>query len=71
MIDQTYLVALKPPSLAVQHVIAASIEIHGEHLVFLNAEGKTIGAVPDGDRPELERAAALICVIRLGDGADV
>jgi hypothetical protein len=43
-------------------VIAASIEIHGEHLVFLNAEGKTIGAVP-GDRPELERAAALICVI--------
>ena len=39
MIDQTYLVALKPPSHAVQHVIAASLEIHGEHLVFLNAEG--------------------------------
>jgi hypothetical protein len=28
------------PSPAVQHVIATSIEIHGEHLVFLNAEGK-------------------------------
>jgi hypothetical protein len=40
MIDQTYLVALKPPSHAVQQVIAASLEIHGEHLVFLNAEGK-------------------------------
>jgi len=40
MIDQTYLVALKLPSHAVQHVIAASLEIHGEHLVFLNAEGK-------------------------------
>ena len=40
MIDQAYLVALKPPSHAVQHVIAASLEIHGEHLVFLNAEGK-------------------------------
>jgi hypothetical protein len=40
MIDQTYLVALRIPSHAVQHLIAASLEIHGEHLVFLNAEGK-------------------------------
>jgi hypothetical protein len=39
-IDQTYLVALKLPSRAVQHVIAARLEIHGENLVFLNAKGE-------------------------------
>jgi hypothetical protein len=40
MAEQTYLVALKPPSQATQHVIAATVEVQGEHLVFLNAEGK-------------------------------
>jgi hypothetical protein len=40
MVDQTHLVALKPPSQAVQHVVATTVEVHGEHLVFLNAEGK-------------------------------
>jgi hypothetical protein len=40
MVDQTYLVALKPPSPAVQHVTAATIEVHGEYLAFLNAEAK-------------------------------
>jgi hypothetical protein len=40
MMDQTYLVALKVPSRAVQHVIAASLKIQGEHLIFLNAEGE-------------------------------
>jgi hypothetical protein len=40
MMDQTYLVALKLPSRTVQHVIAASLEIHGENLVFFNAEGE-------------------------------
>jgi hypothetical protein len=39
MMDQTYLVALKLPSRAVQHVIAASLKIHGENLVFFNANG--------------------------------
>jgi hypothetical protein len=39
-IDQTYLVALKLPTRTVQHVIAASLEIHGEHLGFFNAEGE-------------------------------
>jgi hypothetical protein len=39
-IDQTYLVALKLPSRAVQHVIAASLEIQREHLFFFNAEGE-------------------------------
>jgi hypothetical protein len=38
--NQTYLVSLKLPSRAVQHVIAASLELHGENLVFFNAEGE-------------------------------
>ncbi len=40
MVDQTYLVAFKQPSQAIQHVIAATVEVQGEHLVFLDAEGK-------------------------------
>jgi len=40
MADQTYLVALKPPSRAVQHIIAATFEVRGEHLVFLNSKGQ-------------------------------
>jgi hypothetical protein len=40
MADKTYLVRLKPPGLAVQHVTASRFEIHGEHLVFVNSEGK-------------------------------
>jgi hypothetical protein len=39
-IDQTYLVALKLPSRAVQRVIAASLEFRGEHLVLFNAESE-------------------------------
>jgi hypothetical protein len=40
MMDQIYLVALKLPSRVVQHVIAASLEIHEENLVFFNAKGE-------------------------------
>ena len=40
MVDLTYIVALKPPSQAVQQVVAATVEVHGEHLVFLNADDK-------------------------------
>jgi hypothetical protein len=40
MADRTYLVALKPPYIPLQHVVAATIEVHGEHLVFLAANGK-------------------------------
>jgi hypothetical protein len=38
--EQTYVVTLKPPSLAIQHVVAASFVFHGDHLVFLDADGK-------------------------------
>jgi hypothetical protein len=40
MVDQTYLVALKPPNRPLQQVVAATVEVHGEHLAFLTAEGK-------------------------------
>jgi hypothetical protein len=33
-------VRINPPSGALQHVTAVRAEIHGEHLVFLNSEGK-------------------------------
>jgi hypothetical protein len=39
-VEQTYLVAFKPPSQALQLVIATTVEVQGEHLVFLNGEGK-------------------------------
>jgi hypothetical protein len=40
MADKTYLVRLKRPSLAFQHVAASRFEIHFEHLVFVDSEGK-------------------------------
>ena len=39
MTEKTYLVRLKAPSLALQHVAASRFEIHGEHLVFVNSQG--------------------------------
>jgi hypothetical protein len=40
MADKTHLLRLTPPTLGIQHVLASSVEIHGEHLVLLNSEGK-------------------------------
>lgn len=40
MVDRTYLVKLKPPNQPVQHVVAATVEVHGEHLASLNGDGK-------------------------------
>jgi hypothetical protein len=39
MADETYLVTLRPPSRAVQQVFAASAEVRGDHLVFVDAKG--------------------------------
>jgi hypothetical protein len=39
MVDQTYLVTLRPPSSAVQQVLAVSAEVRGSHLVFVDAKG--------------------------------
>jgi hypothetical protein len=39
MSDKTHLLCLKPPRLGFQHVIASSVEIHGEHLAMLDSDG--------------------------------
>jgi hypothetical protein len=39
MPDQTYLVTLRSPSRAIQQVFAATAEVRGNHLVFLDAKG--------------------------------
>jgi hypothetical protein len=39
MVEQTYLVTLMPPSRAIQQVFAATAEVRGNHLVFLDAKG--------------------------------
>jgi hypothetical protein len=40
MTNKTYLVRLKPRELGLHVAVAASAEIHGEHIVLLNSEGK-------------------------------
>jgi hypothetical protein len=40
MVDRTYLVALKPPAPPLQQVVAATVEVHGDQLAFLTADGK-------------------------------
>jgi hypothetical protein len=42
MADKTHLLCLKSPRLGFQHVIASSVEIHGEHLAMLNSDGKLV-----------------------------
>jgi hypothetical protein len=38
MVDHNYRVRLKAQ--AVQHVIASTVQLHGDHLVFLNSKGQ-------------------------------
>jgi hypothetical protein len=40
MPDKTYLVQCKAPEGSGQIVLAATIEVHGEHLAFLNSAGR-------------------------------
>jgi hypothetical protein len=39
MVDQTYLVTLRPQRQAVQQVFTATAEVRGNHLVFVDAKG--------------------------------
>jgi hypothetical protein len=41
---KTYLMKFKEPDVVSLHVIAATVETHGEHLVFLRADGR-LGAL--------------------------
>jgi hypothetical protein len=38
--DKTFLFELKPPSSALQHVVATTVEIRDEHLILCDSEGK-------------------------------
>jgi hypothetical protein len=42
MPDTTFLVRLKPPSSAIQHVVASTLKIQGEPLIFCDSEGKLV-----------------------------
>jgi hypothetical protein len=40
MSDKAYLIRFKHPALGVQSLVAASAEIHGEHIALLSSKGK-------------------------------
>ena len=41
MAEKAYIVKFKPPALGVVHtVIASTVEIHDEHLIFCNSKGE-------------------------------
>lgn len=42
MSDKAYLLRFKHPELSIQPVIAASVEIHGEHIALLNSKRKLV-----------------------------
>jgi hypothetical protein len=42
MADKRYLIRLNQPGPAIHVLIAASVGIHGDHLVFLNSKGELI-----------------------------
>jgi len=42
MTEKTYVVRFKTPGLSIQPVTAASAEIHDEHIVLLDSQGKLV-----------------------------
>ena len=42
MINKRYTVRFKPPEIKAQRMTAASVEVYGDHLVFLNANEKPV-----------------------------
>jgi hypothetical protein len=40
MADKRYLISCKVPEISTQSIVAASCEVHGEHLVLLNSKGQ-------------------------------
>ena len=40
MADKRYLIRLRLPGRAIHVLIAASVGVHGDHLVFLNSKGE-------------------------------
>jgi hypothetical protein len=54
MLEKTYIVRFKPPELGIQQVTASTAEIHDEHLVFCDSEGKLTALFLLRDRSKLE-----------------
>jgi len=42
LVDETYIVRLKPPEIGVQVVAASRAEIHGDHIALLNSKGQLV-----------------------------
>ena len=40
MTENIYMIRFKPAEISTHTMVAAKVEIHGEHLVLLNAQGK-------------------------------
>jgi hypothetical protein len=40
--DTTFLVRLRPPPSAIQQVVASTVRIQGDHLIFCDSEGKLV-----------------------------
>jgi hypothetical protein len=40
--DRTYIVMFKRPEINIRPVIAARAEIHGDHLVFVDSDGRLV-----------------------------
>lgn len=43
MPDKAYLVRFNPPEISAQHMTAASTDVYGDHLVFLNSKEEPVG----------------------------
>ncbi len=42
LIDKTYIIRFRPPDISTDVVVAASVEVHGEDLAFLNSDGELV-----------------------------
>jgi hypothetical protein len=71
MRDKTYLIRFKRSDLIPHLVVASSAEIHGEHLVFLHADGSlaalaVMDIVESWSEFKLKGAKALTLAVEIG-----
>jgi hypothetical protein len=45
-IDKTYIIRFRSPGISTDVVVAASVEVHGEDLAFLNSIGQVVAVFP-------------------------
>lgn len=46
MINKTYMIRFKRPSISPEHMTAASAEVDGDHLIFLNSNEEPVAFLP-------------------------